>query len=170
MLAGHQPACCRLRHVLSSFVPDNVKEGYITTDAHLFMAGIHQAPGLLHLRLEGGDGALVLLAEAQGCLHLCRIGHNLVVQFLDLFGKPLFIVCMSQDRQFSKNTSMQTDFSAGVQGAAEIAHLCIGVETRRSMGCCWEGGVGQRAWCNAECMPSRRIQGVQTVGCRAHAA
>ena len=100
MLADRLPACCRPLHVLNGSVPGSVRHhGCVTTDAHLFMAGIHQAPGLLHLRLESGDGALILLAEAQGCLHLCRIGHNLIVQFLDLFGQALFVVCKWQDRQ-----------------------------------------------------------------------
>lgn len=65
------------------------------TAAHLLMAGIHRLPCFLNLLFEGHNGLLVLLAELEGCLHLCGIAHNLRVELSALLDQPLLIVCKS---------------------------------------------------------------------------
>ena len=63
------------------------------------MTGIDQLPCLLDLLFESDNGGLVLLTEAQSCLHLGSIPHNLTIQLLDLLCQPLLIVCKGKAQQ-----------------------------------------------------------------------
>lgn len=56
------------------------------------MAGVNQLPCLFNLFLEGDNGGLVFFAEAQSCLHLGSIPHNLTIQLFDLLGQALLII------------------------------------------------------------------------------
>ena len=70
-------------------LPVTITQGH---GQYLFMAGIDQLPCLLNFLFESYNGSLVLLTEAQSCLHLGSIPHNLAIQLLHLLCQPLLIV------------------------------------------------------------------------------
>ena len=87
----HSPWCERF---------DGVALASLMHTLNLFVACIHHFPGFLYLLLQGPNCVLVLLAELQGGLNLCRIGDDFGIELATLLDEPFLIFCATVQKIF----------------------------------------------------------------------